>query len=106
VISASASVNAHSSRFKLDGRTRQARLIRAVADELTHHVGGAPNPVQRLLIARAARITGHLAALDAKAALTECDTRTYTAANGALLLTLRELEKPHAVLAHQSPETT
>jgi hypothetical protein len=40
----------------LDGRTLEAKLERQVTSDLTAHVGGAPSVVQRILIARAARL--------------------------------------------------
>jgi hypothetical protein len=39
---------------KLDGRTREAALVRRVRAELTAHVGGNPTFPQRMLIDRAA----------------------------------------------------
>ena len=41
----------------VDGRTLEARREKAVFAELGAHVGGHPSAVQRLLIARAARLT-------------------------------------------------
>ena len=38
---------------KIDGRRREAKLMRDVVDDLTAHVG-TPSPVQRLMIERAA----------------------------------------------------
>jgi hypothetical protein len=40
----------------IDGRTLEAKRERQIAAELTAHVGGAPNTVQRILIARASRL--------------------------------------------------
>src|SRR5687768_15539098 len=40
----------------IDGRTLEARREKAIVAELVTHVGGAPTPVQKLLIARAARL--------------------------------------------------
>jgi hypothetical protein len=51
---------------KLDGRTREAALMRRVLADLTRHVGGAPTVVQRMLIERAAVLTLRLAQLDRK----------------------------------------
>jgi hypothetical protein len=41
----------------IDARTLEARREKAVAAELTEHVGAQPTVVQKLLIARAARLT-------------------------------------------------
>jgi hypothetical protein len=51
---------------KLDGRTKQAALMRAVRDELLEHVGANPNPVQRMLIQRACVLSLRLAQIDRK----------------------------------------
>ena len=49
---------------KVDGRSAFGRLIRQVRSDLIQHVGGKPTAVQRMLIERAATLTGYLARLD------------------------------------------
>jgi hypothetical protein len=51
---------------ELDGRTREATLMRRVRAELTAHCGGALNAVQRALIERAAILSIRVAQVDAK----------------------------------------
>jgi hypothetical protein len=51
---------------KLDGRTREAALMRRVRAELTAHVGGKPNFPQRVLIERAAVLALRIAQIEAK----------------------------------------
>ena len=52
---------------KVDGRSAFGRLIRQVRSDLIQHVGGKPTAVQRMLIERAATLTGYLARLDGDA---------------------------------------
>jgi hypothetical protein len=40
---------------KIDGRTKESRLMAAARAELTRHVGGSPSSVQKALIERLAR---------------------------------------------------
>lgn len=56
----------HGRLCKLDGRTREAALMRHVRKELIAHVGGHPNPVQRALIERAVILTLRVAQIDTK----------------------------------------
>ena len=80
---------------KIDGRTREARLLAAARDELTRHVGGAPTSVQRTLIERAARAQLYLEVWDrgtpATGTISERDSRQYLAMQNSLRLCLREL---------------
>jgi hypothetical protein len=80
---------------KLDGRTREAALMRRVRAELTAHCGGNPNAVQRALIERAAILSLRVAQLDAKIvageALTLHDSNFALAWNNALRRTLAAL---------------
>jgi hypothetical protein len=80
---------------KLDGRTREARLLRETRAELAQHVGGAPSATQRALIERAAQLSLRIALMDAKFAetsiQTEHDSRTYLAWSSTLSRTMREL---------------
>ena len=85
---------------KMDGRTKEARLIKTTRAELTQHVGGSPSATQRALIDRCAMLTLHMAAIDRKTAeggaMTEHDSRTYLAWSNSLARTLERLgmEKP------------
>ena len=45
---------------KLDGRTREARLMRDTRAALTRHVGGSPSATQRMLVERAATLSLHV----------------------------------------------
>jgi len=79
---------------KLDGRTREAALLRTTREALVAHVGGQPSAVQSVLIERAAILALRLAVMDAKApggALTERDAREYLCWHNAYVRTLREL---------------
>lgn len=80
---------------KLDGRTREARLMQQVRKELTDHVGGSPSATQRALIERAVNISVRLAVMDQRFAetktQTEHDSRTYLAWSNSLTRTMRSL---------------
>lgn len=80
---------------KMDGRTREARLMRDLRAELFAHVGGKPSATQVALIDRCVWLSLHMAQLDAKAAdgraMTEHDSRTYLAWSNTLTRTLRQL---------------
>src|ERR1700686_337783 len=54
------------SLWKLDGRTKEAMLMRRVRAELLAHIGGNPTVTQRLLIDRAAILTLKAAQIDLK----------------------------------------
>ncbi len=80
---------------KMDGRTREARLMRDFRARLVVHVGGRPSATQSALIDRAMWLALHVAQLDertaAGGAMTEHDSRTYLAWSNSLTRTLREL---------------
>ena len=80
---------------KLDGRTREARMMRQFRIELTEHLGGKPSFTQAALIDRAAWLFLHVAQLDARAVngreLTEHDARTYLGWSNTLNRCLRQL---------------
>ena len=79
---------------KMDGRSREARMVRDTRAELVAHVGGKPSAVQRALIERAAVLTLQVSLMDAKQAdggLTERDGRQYLAWVNTLSRTLRQL---------------
>jgi hypothetical protein len=87
---------------KLDGRTREARLLQSVRDELTDHLGGSLTVTQSTMVERAAFLTLHIALMDAKAlesdGLSERDSRQYLAWNNALMRIMKSLgtDKPKA----------
>jgi heme oxygenase len=89
---------------KLDGRTREARLMRETRAALTAHVGGSPSATQRALIERACQLTLRLAAMDQRfadtGAQTEHDSRTYLAWSNSLTRTLRDLGHKATASAH------
>jgi hypothetical protein len=62
--------------------------MRACREELTQHVGGKPNAIQRRLIERCVRLTLHLELLDEAfmhgKVPTDIDNRTYIAWHNAL----------------------
>ncbi len=80
---------------KLDGRTREARLLAEGRADLTAHLGGNPSATQRRLIEVAAGLSLRIAALGARtaagAAPTDCEANTYTRACAALSATPRHL---------------
>jgi hypothetical protein len=77
---------------KLDGRTKEAALMRRVRAELTAHVGGNPNAVQRALIERAVILSLRVAQIDARIVagetLTLHDNNFALAWNNALRRTM------------------
>jgi hypothetical protein len=79
----------------LDWRTREGRVLIDARAELTAHVGGNPNSVQKVLIERAARLRLFIELMDARAleagTMTEHDSRMYLAWVNALRLCLREI---------------
>ena len=89
----------HSRRHRLailDGRTREARLLKATIDELNRHVGGAPTALQTRLINRIARLELYLTMQDARAdenggLLSERDSRQYLAWCNSIRLAMRDL---------------
>ena len=80
---------------KLDQRTRESRLLKAVRRDLTAHVGGKPSATQRALIERAARLSLYIEVMDRESmstgTMTERNSRQYLAWVNALRLALREL---------------
>jgi hypothetical protein len=79
----------------IDWRTREGQTLIAAREELTCHVGGKPNNVQKALIERAARLTLYIELMDAEAlkagTMTERNSRQYLAWVNALRLCLREI---------------
>lgn len=91
---------------KLDGRRREARLMRDTAAELTGHLGHEPNPIERRLIDRAAVLALRIALMDARApdgTMTEKGAREYLAWSNSYVRTLRELSS-HAAAPAKSVE--
>jgi hypothetical protein len=80
---------------KVDGRSALGKLMRQVRSDLVRHVGGRPSATQRMLIERAATLTGYLARLDGEAlspaGMSDHRRREYLAADGALRRLLREI---------------
>jgi len=68
---------------RLDGRTKEARLVKATRAELLRHLGGEADTIQAALIEQVIQIRLRLATLDRKYAqtgmMTDHDTRTYLA---------------------------
>jgi hypothetical protein len=79
----------------IDWRTREGQVLIAARAELTAHVGGNPNNVQKALIERGARLTLYVEMMDARAleagTMSERDSRQYLAWSNALRLTLRDI---------------
>jgi hypothetical protein len=92
---------------RLDGRSREARLMRTVRAELTAHVGGSPSATQRALIERAAWLSLHVAKIEARTAegggFSEADSRQYLAWSNSLTRTLRALGIEGAPQSAPSP---
>src|SRR5438067_1847659 len=80
---------------RIDGRTREAALMRSIRKELSEHVGGRPTAVQRALIERCVWLSLRLALLDRKIAsgsvFTQIDSNTYLAWSNSLTRTLSRL---------------
>jgi hypothetical protein len=81
--------------FQLDKRSREYRLMRQIRKDLTEHVGGRPNPLQRMLIERAVVLSLRVAMIDQKIVageiLTQMDNNQALAWNNALRRTLVSL---------------
>ena len=80
---------------RIDGRSREGRLLRSVRAELVRHIGGNPSATERALIERAVWLSLRVAQLDAKMAagnsFSDHDSRTYLAWSNSLARTLREV---------------
>jgi len=95
---------------KLDGRTKEAALLRRFRADLTQHVGGAPSATQRCLIDRAAMLALHMDLFDARAlasgGLSERDGRQYLAYSNSLARAMKQLgfkgaaDKPPSLKDH------
>ena len=80
---------------RMDGRTKEARLLKSLRAELTAHLGGTPTVIQRALIERAAQLSLRVALFDARLAetgqQTDHDIRTYLSFSQSLTSHLRQL---------------
>jgi hypothetical protein len=81
---------------KIDGRTREGKLLAAIRADLAAHVGGAPSATQRVLISRAASLSLQLAMMERNAAekggtMSERDGRQYLAWNNSLTRLMRQI---------------
>jgi hypothetical protein len=78
---------------RVDGRSREGRLLRSVRDELTRQIGN-PSPAQKALIERAAWLSLRMAQLDARmlnGGFTDFDSKQYLAWSNGLTRLLRSL---------------
>jgi hypothetical protein len=84
------------------GAAVEGQTLIAARAELTAHVGGRPNNVQKALIERAARLTLYIEMMDAEAlvagTMTERNSRQYLAWVNALRLCLRDIGVEEAKL--------
>jgi hypothetical protein len=90
---------------KLDGRTKEMRLMRQVRADLTAHCGGAPSATQRALIERCAWLSLRVAQFDAKGHLTEHDSRVYLSFSNSLARALQMLGVGSATAEPAAPAT-
>jgi hypothetical protein len=78
----------------VDGRSKEARLMKSLRTELIAHVGGEPSVTQRILIDQAARLQLRIAMMDREGTDTGMSERRqveYLAWANTLSRTLREL---------------
>lgn len=54
----------HGTLVKRDGRTREARLVKCLHDDLVAHVGGKPSVTQRVLIDQACALRLRIALME------------------------------------------
>lgn len=87
----------------LDGRTKEARLLRDFRAELVAHVGGRPSATQAALIGQAAMLQLRIALMDrasiGEAVPSEKQGREYLAWCNSLQRLLRQLGKGVAAAA-------
>jgi hypothetical protein len=80
---------------KMDGRSREARLLKSMRAELIAHVGGKPNVAQRILIDQAAELRLRIALMEAETLepgeMTERRQVQFLAWTGALTRLLKDL---------------
>lgn len=91
---------------KLDGRTREARLLKGLRSELIAHVGGNPSTAQRLVIDQCVQLKLRLALMDAESiapgGMTERNQVQYLAWSGALTRLLNQIGLTAAPTAPKS----
>lgn len=79
----------------VDGRTREARLMRDTRAELVAHVGGSPSATQRALIESAVQLSLRIALMDQEFARTgempDHTARSYLAWQNTLARTVTRL---------------
>jgi hypothetical protein len=96
----------HGAVSLIDGRSREAQLMKRVRAELVAHVGGNPGAVQRQLIERACRLTLQLEFMDERImhgeALGPAQHNHYLAWSNALTRTLARLGVKPAAAAKPS----
>lgn len=93
---------------KVDGRTKQGRLMRQVRKALIAQLGGEEKltPEQRLLVERGARLQLRCAMLDERmdsGKFTRYDSDVYIAASNGLRLLLRDLGLETPINASSAP---
>ena len=80
---------------KVDGRTREGRLLREHTAELLDHIGGDPSAPQRRLVELASNLALHMALMDRRFvqanAVTEREGRQYLAWANAYRRTLQAI---------------
>ena len=77
-----------------DRRTREARLLKQMRQELSQHLGGNPTPMQRALIERAAMLQLRCAKFDEKiidGTFSEYDSKVFLAFSNSLTRTMKAL---------------
>jgi hypothetical protein len=96
---------------KIDGRRKEAKLLQAMREELTSHVG-APNPVQRALIERCVTLQLQIALMDRevlgktpRGALSSRQSKEYLAFTNSLRLALAQLGVDEAPATKAKPES-
>ena len=101
---------------KLDQRTREAKLLREMRDDLIAHVGGNPTATQRALIERAAQLNLRIQLMDqefaeANTIMGDHQTRSYLAWTNTLARTLARLgmaakaQAPRTLAQHMAERT-
>jgi hypothetical protein len=84
----------HATLAKLDGRSKEARLMKSLRTELIAHVGGKPSVAQTILIEQATKLQLRIAMMDREGTGTGMSERRqveYLAWTGSLTRLLRDL---------------
>ena len=79
---------------KLDGRTKEAKLLRAVTAQLIAHLGGKATVTEKILVDQCAQLCLRLAQLNDKMAsgsLSETDNKVYVCFSNTLSRMMRQL---------------